>query len=87
MVEKKSAISYESIMKDLKARKYSPVYVLMGEEPFYIDKICDYISENVLQPEERDFTQTVGSCLRIYPEGSTCRTVEDSRDIKTMITE
>ncbi len=55
MVEKKSAISYESIMKDLKARKYSPVYVLMGEEPFYIDKICDYISENVLQPEERDF--------------------------------
>lgn len=34
MVEKKSAISYESIMKDLKARKYSPVYVLMGEEPF-----------------------------------------------------
>ena len=59
MVEKKSAISYESIMKDLKARKYSPVYVLMGEEPFYIDKICDYISENVLQPEERDFNQTV----------------------------
>ena len=51
MVEKKNAISYESIMKDLKARKYSPVYVLMGEEPFYIDKICDYISENVLQPE------------------------------------
>ena len=59
MVEKKSAISYESIMKDLKARKYSPVYVLMGEEPFYIDKICDYISENMLQPEERDFNQTV----------------------------
>ena len=59
MVEKKNAISYESIMKDLKARKYSPVYVLMGEEPFYIDKICDYISENVLQPEERDFNQTV----------------------------
>ena len=59
MVEKKNAISYESIMKDLKARKYSPVYVLMGEEPFYIDKICDYISENVLQPEERDFNQTL----------------------------
>ena len=59
MVEKKSAISYESIMKDLKARKYSPVYVLMGEEPFYIDKICDFISENVLKPEEQDFNQTV----------------------------
>ena len=59
MAEKKNAISYESIMKDLKARKFAPVYVLMGDEPFYIDKICDYIAENVLQPEERDFNQTV----------------------------
>lgn len=61
MAEKKNAISYESIMKDLKARKFAPVYVLMGDEPFYIDKICDYIAENVLQPEERDFNQTVFS--------------------------
>lgn len=59
MAEKKSGISYESIMKDLKARKFSPVYILMGDEPFYIDKICDYILENVLKPEERDFNQTV----------------------------
>ena len=46
-------------MKDLKARKFAPVYVLMGDEPFYIDRICDYILENVLKPEERDFNQTV----------------------------
>ena len=59
MAEKKSAISYESIMKDLKARQFAPVYVLMGDEPFYIDKISDYILENVLKPEERDFNQTV----------------------------
>ena len=38
MAEKKSGISYEQVMKDLKARKFSPVYVLMGDEPFYIDK-------------------------------------------------
>ena len=48
MAEKKSAISYESIMKSLKAREFAPVYILMGDEPFYIDKICDYISETVL---------------------------------------
>ena len=59
MAEKKNAISYESIVKDLKARKFAPVYVLMGEESFYIDKISDYILENVLKPEERDFNQTV----------------------------
>ena len=59
MVEKKQAISYESIMKDLKARKFLPVYILMGDESYYIDKLCDYLSENVLQPEERDFNQVV----------------------------
>lgn len=59
MAEKKSGISYEQVMKDLKARKFSPVYVLMGDEPFYIDKICNYIMENVLKPEEQDFNQTV----------------------------
>ena len=59
MAEKKSAVNYESIMKDLKARQFAPIYVLMGDEPFYIDKICDYILENVLKPEERDFNQTV----------------------------
>ena len=36
MAEKKSAISYESVMKSLKAREFAPVYVLMGDEPFYI---------------------------------------------------
>ena len=46
-------------MRDLKARKFAPVYYLMGDEPYYIDKITDYIAENVLPPEERDFNQTV----------------------------
>ena len=59
MAEKKNAISYESIMKDLKAQIYFPVYILMGDESFYIDKLCDYITENVLQPEEKDFNQVI----------------------------
>lgn len=59
MAEKKQANSYESIMKDLKAQIYFPVYILMGDESFYIDKLCDYITENVLQPEEKDFNQVI----------------------------
>ncbi len=58
MAESKTA-TYESIMSDLQARKYAPIYYLMGDEAYYIDKITDYIAENVLQPEERDFNQTV----------------------------
>ena len=52
-------VTYDSVMSELKARHYKPIYYLMGDESYYIDKISDWISENVLQPEERDFNQTV----------------------------
>ena len=58
MAEAKS-VTFDSIMRDLEARKFAPIYYLMGDEPYYIDKIADYIAEHVLQPEERDFNQTV----------------------------
>jgi DNA polymerase-3 subunit delta len=54
-----AAVTYDNVMSDLMARKFKPVYYLMGEESYYIDKISDWIAENVLQPEERDFNQTV----------------------------
>ena len=58
MAEAKN-VTFEGIMADLKAGNYAPVYYLMGEESYYIDKICDFIAEHALQPEERDFNQTV----------------------------
>ena len=54
-----AAVTYDSVMRDLKERKFRPLYYLMGEESYYIDKISDWIAENVLKPEERDFNQTV----------------------------
>ncbi len=51
--------TFDTIMRDLKARKFYPIYILMGEESYYIDQLSDYIENNVLQPEERDFNQTV----------------------------
>ena len=53
------APTYQSIMADLKARRFAPVYYLCGEEAYYIDRLSDYIAENVLSPEERDFNQTI----------------------------
>ena len=52
-------VSFETIMRDLKARKFMPIYYLMGDEPYYIDQIADYIADHVLLPEERDFNQTI----------------------------
>ena len=58
MAEAKN-ITFQSIMHDLQERKFVPLYYLVGDEPYYIDKIADYIAEHVLQPEERDFNQTI----------------------------
>jgi DNA polymerase-3 subunit delta len=47
------------IIKDLKARKLKPVYLLHGEEPFYIDQVVDYMEANLLSDMEKGFNQTV----------------------------
>ena len=54
-----AAVTYDSVMSELKARQFKPIYYLMGDESYYIDKISEWIAENVLQPEERDFNQTI----------------------------
>ncbi len=52
-------MTFDQIIKDLKERKYFPVYFLMGEEPYYIDEITNYIADNVLTEEEKAFNQTI----------------------------
>lgn len=59
MAEKKATVTFDAIMRDLKSGKYAPVYILMGDESYYIDRITDYIAENVLEPDDRDFNQTM----------------------------
>jgi DNA polymerase-3 subunit delta len=47
------------IVNDIKAGNIKPIYFLMGEESYYIDKLSDYIEKNVLSEEEKGFNQTV----------------------------
>jgi len=48
-----------NIVKDIKKGQIKPVYFLMGEEAYYIDKISEYIEETVLNEEEKGFNQMV----------------------------
>lgn len=59
MTEKKSPITFEDIMRRIEQRQYAPVYILMGDESYYIDQITDAIANSVLKPEEQDFNQTI----------------------------
>jgi DNA polymerase-3 subunit delta len=47
------------IIKDLKNRKFKPLYLLHGEEPYFIDLISNYIEHKVLSDAEKGFNQTV----------------------------
>lgn len=55
----KQEITYDDIVKELRAKQYRPIYYLMGEEPYYIDLIADYITDNILTETEKEFNLTV----------------------------
>lgn len=59
MAKQNSGISFNTLKKEILSQQFKPIYVLMGEEPFYPEKLCDLIIENGLQPFERDFNQTI----------------------------
>lgn len=47
------------IINDIKSGNIKPIYFFMGEEPYYIDKLSEYIENNILSEEEKGFNQTV----------------------------
>ena len=47
------------IVRDIKARSFKPLYLVHGEEPYYIDKISDLLENTVLSDAEKGFNQTV----------------------------
>lgn len=55
----KQEVTYDDILKELRAKQYRPVYYLMGEESYYIDLIANYIANNILTETEKEFNLTV----------------------------
>lgn len=50
---------HEQILRNLQKKDFAPVYLLMGEESYYIDLISDYIQYHVLDENQREFDLTV----------------------------
>lgn len=48
---------FRRLSADIDARKYAPVYLLMGEEPYFIDALCEKLATTVLDEAERSFNQ------------------------------
>ena len=49
----------ESIISEIKQKKFRPVYILHGEESYFTERITEAIIDNALNPEEREFNQTI----------------------------
>ncbi len=52
-------LQYGKIVSRIKAGSFDPVYILMGEEPFFCDKIISLIEETALMPDEKGFNQMI----------------------------
>lgn len=52
-------LTYKDIISDLNKKIYHPVYLLAGEESYFIDKITEIIEDTVLSPAEKEFNQAV----------------------------
>ena len=52
-------MTYEQILADIKKRVFYPIYLLMGEEPFFIDTISNELENSILDEADRSFNQIV----------------------------
>ena len=75
MPAKKSSVSFASLRNEIINHKFRHIYVLQGEESYYIDKLTDLIINNALSPEEQDFNLVVsyGNEVDIKEFISSCR--------------
>jgi len=76
-------LTFEAIISDLKNKKYSPIYLLHGDEPYFIDQISHLIEKSVLSEAEQSFNQAV-----LYGKDTDFKTVVDeARQFPMMATQ
>lgn len=56
---KTETINRQQIEQSIKKKIFSPIYIFMGEESYYIDKLSNMIIDNTLSVEEKDFNLSV----------------------------
>lgn len=64
MAKQTISITHRDIIRQIRERSFAPVYLLMGDESYYIDRISEYVAENILNETERDFNLHVIYCTK-----------------------
>ena len=92
-------ITFEELQKNITQNKWAPIYLLTGEEDFYIDVLTKELEERILPPEERDMNQIliygrdssvseIVNLCKEYPFGATHKViiVKEAKDLKKIET-
>ena len=90
-------MNYTQIQTSIINKDLAPVYFLMGEEPYYIDKLIKLFSENILNNEEKELnqiilyakettTEQIISQAKQFPFGSKKRVIiiKEAQDLKNI---
>ena len=64
MAKQTTVISHRDIVEQVRNREFLPIYLLMGDESYYIDRISEYMADHILPEEERDFNQQIIYCTK-----------------------
>ena len=72
----------EEIIHSLQSGKRKPLYLLHGEEPYFIDQLSSFIQENVLSESEQVFNQRI-----FYGKDTDYKTVIDEASQYPMMSE
>ena len=64
------AVSYNQILADLKRKTYHPIYMLCGEEPYFIDLLCHVFENQILSADEKEFNQQFFTAGMLMPKPS-----------------
>lgn len=59
MAKKTTGQNFRELITSIKKHDYAPVYILMGEEPYYIDRLVKCLEEHVVDEADRDFNSIV----------------------------
>lgn len=75
MAVKRETVTFTALNKEIKSGKFRNIYVLQGEEPYYIDRLQQLIIDTALTEDQRDFNLSLyyGNTANVREVISACQ--------------
>ncbi len=87
MAVKRETVTFSSLNKEIKGGKFRNIYVLQGEEPYFIDRLQQLIIDTALTEDQRDFNLTLyyGNTANVREVISNCRQYPSFSQYKVVV--